>query len=42
MRHPSHDAAHGDEDEHDPAVTVAEWIRRLALVPRPEGGYLTR
>ena len=35
----SHDAASGEGGDHKALVTAVEWIRRLALVPHPEGGY---
>jgi predicted cupin superfamily sugar epimerase len=39
MRDSSEEAAQGEDREQEALVTAADWIRRLALIPHPEGGY---
>jgi predicted cupin superfamily sugar epimerase len=37
-----HDRSEGairDDGTHEPATSAADWIRRLELVPHPEGGF---
>ncbi len=38
MHDPSPSATRDDEAR-APATTAADWIRRLDLVPHPEGGF---